>query len=113
MLFLPSVSQTVTPSPPAMTRVGVSPRACAPIWVDGWKKWSRSQAVRSLVRSSIVISSGGVDADVFQVGECLDAMARAFATETRLLDAPEGDRGTGDLHTVDRHHAVVERAAKA
>src|SRR5689334_5280613 len=56
MLFLPVLSQTVTPSPPAMMRAGDSPRACVPICVEGWKKWSRSQAESSLDCSSMFYS---------------------------------------------------------
>src|SRR6185312_15739156 len=102
----------VTPSPPAMMRFGVSPRACVPICVEGWKKWSRSQALSSLDWSSILFLLFGlrqVDADIFEVGEGFEPVARALAAEARLLDPAERDRRAGDLHPVDRHHAIVER----
>src|SRR5690606_4153949 len=113
MLFLPFTSQTVTPSPPAMMRFGVSPRACVPIWVEGWKKWSRSQAASSLDWSSMAVPlrSGCVEAEVFEIGEGFNAVARTFASKAGLFCPAERDRRAGDLHAVDRDHAVVERAA--
>src|SRR5690606_38882425 len=104
-----------------MTRVGVSPRACMPICVDGWKKWSRSQAVSSLRLSDMVFpfglvrcpgSGSRVDAEIFEVGEGLQAMARPLAPETGLFPAAEWNRPAGDLHPVDGDHAVVEGAAE-
>src|SRR4051794_18613910 len=102
-----------------MIRFGVSPRAWAAIWVEGWKKWSRSQASSSLPRRAIEVllerkggRSGGVQTQILELGEGFDAVARAFAAEAGLLGAAERDRGSGDLPPVDRDHAVIQRPAQ-
>src|SRR5689334_14151075 len=102
-----------------MMRFGRSPRAWPPICVDGWKKWSRSHAFKSFVRSAMVCSSdaerdasGDVEAEVFELGEGFDAVARALAPEPRLLDAAERDRRAGQLDPVHGDHAVFELAAE-
>src|SRR3546814_2563075 len=98
-----------------MTRVGVSPRACMPICVEGWKKWSRSQAVSSLRLSGMVFpfgmvrcpgSGSHVDAEIYEVGEGLQAMARSLAPDAGLFPAAERNRPAGDLHPVDGDHAI-------
>src|SRR5919112_5968746 len=100
-----------------MMRFGVSPRACWAMWVEGWKKWSRSQALSSLSRVWFSSSMGNsrsvdVEAEILEVGEGFEAVARALAAHAGLLHAAERDGRTGDLHPVDRHHAVFEGAAE-
>src|SRR3546814_5889411 len=104
-----------------MTRVGVSPRACMPICVEGWKKWSRSQAASSLRLSGMVFpfglvrcpgSGSRVDAAIFEVGEGLQAMARSLAPDAGLFLAAERNRPAGNLHPVDGDHAVIEGTAE-
>src|SRR3569833_2789126 len=105
------------PAPPTMMRFGVSPRACWAMWVEGWKKWSRSQAARSFAgtdaRVMALVLSGEVEADIFQVGEGFEAVAGALAAEAGLLHPAERDGRAGDLHPVDGHHAAVQRPPAA
>src|SRR5690606_22058050 len=72
----------------------------------------RSQAASSLDWSSMAVPlrSGCVEAEVFEIGEGFNAVARTLASEAGLFCPAERDRRAGDLHAVDRDHAVVERA---
>src|SRR5690606_4009582 len=51
--------------------------------------------------------------EIFDFGELLDAVARALATDARLLDAPKRCLGGGDEPRIDADHAVVERLGHA
>src|SRR5690606_9944349 len=108
-----------TPLPPVTMRLGLSPRACWARWVEGWKKFSRSQRSRTslvsivLLRCDVSCRSRDVAADIFEVGIGFHAMARALAAESRLLDAAEGDRRAGDPGAVDGDHAELERRGEA
>jgi len=59
------------------------------------------------------MASGHVETKVFEISESFEPVTRAFAADARLLDAAEGDRRTGDFHTVDGDHAILQRAAHA
>lgn len=52
-------------------------------------------------------------AEVFHLQVLIHAMARAFATQTRLLHAAKWHMFGGDDANVDAHHAIFERFAHA
>ena len=87
------------------------------MWVEGWKKWSRSQAFSSLSTVKhvrfLLRSGGSVDAEILEFGESFEPVARALAADAGLFPAAEGDRRAGDLDPVDRDHAELERAGEA
>src|SRR5688572_20884012 len=98
-------------------RLGASPRANCARCVEGWKTCARSSVSRSLMgiwRFIEKVPSGRPvgSADVFELGEFVDAMPPALAPQAGLLDAAEGDRGAGHLHAIDGHHAVGEPIGK-
>src|SRR5690606_6839250 len=56
--------------------------------------------------------STGIGAHIFDIGEFLHAHSRSLAAKPRLLRAAEGDGGTGDLGTVDGHHAELQQTSE-
>src|SRR5690554_4447535 len=64
--------------------------------------------VRSWQRVGDAAGSEPAHADVLELGELLEAVARSLAAEARLLDAAERGKLGGDDALVDADHAVLE-----
>src|SRR5579863_7072539 len=85
--------------------------SCTPPWRTTWASRRPPEPPRS--RRGVSSLGEAAHAQVFDVDVLVDAVARAFAPETGLLDAAEGCDRSADQPGIDAYHPALERARHA